>query len=165
MAQIRVRSTKQAAAAFRRLAENYRRAILEAEEQNAKDALKIAVEQTSGTISAKMLRRMGHPYALRAPQTPVDAGKSNDQGGGLPQSWQIVPPQIIGGRVETHVVNRHPDARWLKRSTLPGWGGKMVPRPIEAAVLLRLKPIRTKRLRAARADFIRTFKEQLQRHG
>lgn len=159
--KVRCRSSARAAQAYRRLAETYRQQILQAEARTAAELLAAAIEQTSGTISTRQLRRMGHPYALRAPQTPVDPGKSNDQGGGLAQSWQLEPPRIQGERVLTRVVNRHPDARWLKRSTLPGWRGPMVPRPIAAAVLEKIQPQRQQRLRAAAKAALRSFKEQL----
>lgn len=159
--KVRARSTARAAQAFRALAERYREEVLRAESESAVEALEAAIEQTSGTLSTRQLRRMGHPYALRAPQTPVDPGRSNDQGGGLAQSWQIRPPRLVGDAVETHVVNRHPDARWLKRSTRPGWRGPMVPRPIVAAVLETIQPQRQQRLKAAARAALQSFKEQL----
>jgi hypothetical protein len=139
-------SARDAATYFRTLEARLKSAVIKAETESAREAMAVAVEQTSGTISTRQLRRMGHPYARRAPQTPVDPGQSNDQGGGVPQSWRM-EIRFLSDGVEARIVNSHPDARWLKRA---GRGNsKSVARPIVAAVLQRIRASRKTRLREA----------------
>lgn len=122
---------------------------MKAERRNAVDASRIAIEQTSGTLTTKDLRRMRHPFARRqgAWNSPIDPGKANDQGGGVPESWEQAGPTSVGRRILTNFRNVHPDALWLSRA---GRGkSTSVARPISAAIKQRLRPIRADRLRAA----------------
>lgn len=125
------------------LAVRMRHRITAEEERSAQDAHAVLVEQSSGTIDTKTLRRMGHPFAVRDPQTPIDPSVINAQTGDYRDAWQQQPAEVTPSAVTVRVTNRDRAARYMAGTR------RMVARPIIAAVRERLTAERLRRLRTA----------------
>ena len=132
---------KKAAALLRALPALLEKAALQEQRDSLADAQRLLIQQSSGTVSLAELRRMGHPFARRAPQASPDAAIINDQGGAFRKSWRKVAPVRSGDFVTSRVVNTDPKARFMNGTKT------MVKRPIIAAVEAKLKPIRKNRAR------------------
>lgn len=131
------------------LAERMRHRITAEEERSAQDAHAALVEQSSGTTTTKTLRRMGHPFARRDPQTPMDPSVINAQTGDYRDAWTQQPAEVTRSTVTVRVTNSDRAARFM------GGTRRMVARPIIAAVKERLTADRHRRLRAAADEVLR----------
>ena len=130
---------------------------IDADKRTTKDGVDIAIQLSSGPNTLAMLRRAGHPYARRAPNPAYDPSQVNDQGGPFARSWRSA---VLWGRPA--IFNVDPIARYLEQKGAtqttyfddgrpilpPVWSGrsKMVPRPIDEAIVTRLGPIRRRNL-------------------
>lgn len=129
----------QAAAAIRRKAEAMAREVRNAERQAAREALSEARALSSGPLTRGALRRLGHPYARRAPRPPLPAHVVNVQSGRFRRAWRIAG---TGDRLA--LVNTSAVARFLARGTR-----RMIARPIAAAIAARVRAKRLRRLQEA----------------
>jgi len=101
------------------------------------------VKRSSGTLTSGVLRKMGHPYATRSPQTPVDPSIVNDQGGGVRRGWRKAGPRFQNGAYRGSVTNSDPNAQFLLGTK------RMVKRPIDTYVAGVMRPKFRNRMRAA----------------
>lgn len=123
----------QAAAALERKRVTLQREIVTAETQAVNETQQMFVRASSGTVSTKHLRLMGHPYAIRDPQTPLNPAVINDQGGDFARKWQKVAPRLLGGVLRSRVVNTSQVAKYMFGTKL------MVTRPIDKAVAVAMQ--------------------------
>lgn len=127
-----------------------RRRITAAEEESARAGREALVERSSGTLTRRDLMRMGHPFAVRAPQTPLDPARINHQkDGSFRDAWEQEPATVTAEAVEVRVVNRDPAAQWMHGTV------KMVARPIVDAVRAEQAADRRRRLDEAAADALK----------
>jgi hypothetical protein len=128
-----------------------RRRIVEAEEKSAAEAQQALADASSGALTRRDLMRMGHPFAVRAPQPELaDPAVINHQPGGTFQdNWQIQPTEETGEGVFVSVVNSDPAARWM------GGTARMVERPIIEAVREKQEPARRQRLDEAAREVMK----------
>ena len=130
--------------------ERMRRRITEVEEESARLAQAALTERSSGTLTRRDLARMGHPFAVRAPITPVDPANINHHpGGGFQDAWEQESAQVSPDAVTVRVVNRDPAGRRM------GGTAKMIKRPIVEAVRQELAADRKRRLAAAAAQVLK----------
>ncbi len=122
-----------------RLASNLERA----ETKNIRLAQRLLVARSQGTLSAAQARRMGHPYAKRDPQTPVDPSVINRQTGTFARSWTVLAPQTDGSVLTSRVRNLAAYSGYMRGTRY------MVPRPIVEAVQEELAPVRAENVRKA----------------
>jgi hypothetical protein len=132
---------------YRSYARRLKANVAAAERESAAQLKKAALAQSSGTITTKVLRRMGHPFALRSPQTPVDPAKINRQSGEFKSGWRTIPMRATQAGTRTGVVNATLHARYLKQAGEAG--SSSVARPIAREILLQVRADRRSRLRAA----------------
>lgn len=116
-------------AAARALTPNLKNAL----EVTAKDARRVAIRLSSGTLTTAVLRQRGHPYARRNPTSP-NPEVINAQSGVFRAAWQIQAPVVSGGSVVSAVVNVSAVAAFM------GGTRFMVPRPIGDAVQAAVLP-------------------------
>lgn len=95
--------------------------------------------------STAQLRRMGHPYATRAPRPPVKPHILNRQNGLLYQSWKVNVRNYPDGATVS-VVNTAPYAVYMTAAGTT----KMIGRPVLDEALRRTQEERTRNLRNAR---------------
>jgi len=95
-------------------------------------------------FSLEDLRRMGHPYAVRAPHPPVAAHILSRQSGKLYGMWKVSVVKTDPNRVVYTVYNRAPYAKYMMGTT------KMIPRPILDEALTRTKDERARNIKRAR---------------
>lgn len=136
-------------AAMKRKRDAILREILSAENQTINETQAMFVRASSGTISTKTLRLMGHPYAKRDPQTPLNPAVINKQSGAFKRDWRKARARMAGGVIRGSVVNVDPKAVYMLGTT------KMVQRPIDVAVANTMKPRRLSLLRNALARALR----------
>jgi len=101
-------------------------------------AMKTARELSSGPLSLKELRRMGHPYARRRPFGPgiTSPWLINAQSGTFRASWRLVM-RTNAKSVSVSVKNVDPKAKkWLTGAGTR----KMVGRPILGEIAKRIHP-------------------------
>jgi len=135
----------QAAEALRRKARAIQERARDAESTSARELLQIARQQSSGPLSSRQLRMMGHPYARRAPRPPFSAAIVNVQSGRFRAGWRIVGPVTAGGSLRSRLVNDSPEAKSLtERGTR-----FMIGRPVMRAIAQRERRLRERRLRRA----------------
>lgn len=137
-------SPQQIALLLRRQAHAFERAIREAEAQAAAAALAEAQKLSSAPYSTAELRRMGHPYATRAPRPPGDAAQINVQTGRFRAAWRIVGPRKTKSGLSTRLVNDSPEAKLLLSGTR-----YMIARPILTRVRQRIAALRARLHRQA----------------
>lgn len=111
--------------------------IRAAEERSLREASRAFVKRSSGTASTSQLRKLGHPFAARAPQSSPDPSVVNDQGGPFRESWVQGGPTINGaGTMQSSVINVDPKSVYM-------FGTKtMVKRGIDDAVAADIEPRR-----------------------
>lgn len=126
--------------ALRKKATELAREVARAEQDSAQDALRIARELSSGTLSTRQQRAMGHPYSRRRPQLRHSAFVVNRQSGRFRAGWRI---QRAGN--VTRLVNDSPEAKFM---TAQGTK-RMIGRPIQEAIRARLLVSRTMRIARA----------------
>jgi hypothetical protein len=103
-----------------------------------------AVKRSSGTLTAGMLRKMGHPYATRAPNASVDPSTINAQTGEFRRAWKKAGPRLRGGALSGEVVNTSKVAPYLLKGTK-----RMIKRPIAKALADAMRPRFKARMRTA----------------
>lgn len=129
----------QAADALRKKATAIQQETRRAEEASAREALALAQRYSSGPVSTRALRAMGHPYARRAPRPPGSPAVVNRQSGRFRAAWRIVK---TGDRMR--LVNDAPYSRYFNdRGTR-----LMMRRPITRAVAQAIRRSRERRLKA-----------------
>ncbi len=134
------------AARLRVKSEQYVKEVRAAQAENGTVLMRKARQFTAQRFySTKQLRRMGHPYAKRAPRPPVKPHILNRQNGLLHQSWKVNTRRYSDG-VTVSVVNMAPYAKYM---TADGTT-KMIGRPVLEEALKRTKDERTRNLRNAR---------------
>lgn len=136
-------SPAEAADAIRRKASTLRAAVTAAERRTVTEAQGMLVKRSSGTLRTKTLRKMGHPYARRAPQTPIDPSIVNTQGGKFRRSWKKAGPRMKAGGLRSSVTNSDPKSKYFFG------GGRMVARRPDIWVADRIRRIRRVRIRYA----------------
>lgn len=134
---------------------------VDADKRTAADGVNIAIRLSGGQNSLSALRKAGHPYARRAPNPSYDPSIINDQGGPFARSWKST---MLWGCPA--IMNTDPIAKFLEQRGAtqtvyfddggapilpPVWSGnsKMVPRPIDEAIVLLLGDIRRRNLEQA----------------
>ena len=124
----------------------YAEQIVQAQIDNAK-LVETKAKQFSQTryFSLPQLRRMGHPYAKRAPAPPVRPHVINRQSGKFYQSFKRAVIRNADG-VYTSVYNTAPWARYLQAAGTK----KMIGRPVMEEALARTKAQRDRNLANAR---------------
>lgn len=150
-------TSAQAARFFSSYARRLQKNVAAAERESAKELLKAAHAQASGSLSTRELRRMRHPYARAKGRwnSPIDPAKVNRQSGEMDGGFRILPMQASRRGTRTGVTNATRHARLIKGG---GKGkSKMVARPLAHAILLEIRAARRARLRAALAQ---TLKER-----
>lgn len=139
---------QQVAANLMRRAARVKSELRAAEGQVLDQAKRQAQALSSGPYSLKELRKMGHPYAKRAPNPPMMAGVVNVQSGQFRAAWSRKLGQFgnwwFGGMRST-LTNASPEAGYLKS----GPRSKMIARPIWNLIGATIRPIRRSKLRAA----------------
>lgn len=128
-------------------------AVVQAEQESLKETVDTFHRQSSGGLTRRDLRRMGHPFARSAPQSPVDASKINIGEGTFSREWQ--QEGIVSNELGTEgsAYNASESARWLATG---GKGrSKMVERPIVEAVKQEIQAPRKERLERAYKDAFR----------
>lgn len=118
------------------------REVIAAENASADEALKLFTKLSSGGISTKRLRLMGHPYARRAPQS-LDPSVINAQSGKFRDSWKKTSARMMGRDLSTSVVNTDKTAKYMLGTN------RMIARPIDQAVAAMMRPRRLARLQKA----------------
>lgn len=137
------------AIAMKRKRDAVLRELLAAENRVLDETQAMFVRASSGSISTKTLRLMGHPYAKRDPQTPLNPAVINDQGGPFKKDWRKTKSRMVGGVMRGRVVNVDTKAKYMLGTR------KMIRRPIDAAVANAMKPRRLSLLRNALARAFR----------
>jgi hypothetical protein len=117
------------------LKERIVRAVVASDTEMLAEAKKLLIEQTSGDVSTTMLRRMGHPFAVRNPQPspPADIINSQREGGGLNEHWQEQPVVVTGSQTSGKVINTDPIAGFMLGTDL------MVKRDVVGAVKKKIR--------------------------
>lgn len=129
------------------LPKDLKAATLAAEKENLQTAKGELVKATSGTNSKADLRRAGHPYAKRAPNSAFDPAIANTHSGQVPAGWVMTEPSESGDTLTGKAANNTESALWLARA---GHGNSTsVARPIVQGVKAKVREPRTKRVRAA----------------
>lgn len=124
-----------------------RGAIVAAESESLDEGLGLFVRQSSGPLSRNDLARMGHPYARRDPQTPLDPAMVNIGSGDFLREWQEEGVEATDEGTVGSVFNDSESAKWLATG---GEGeSRMVERPIVAHVAQALAKPRAERLHKA----------------
>jgi hypothetical protein len=103
-------------------------------EEAPREVLRAARVLSSGGYTSAMLRRMGHPYAKRAPNPPLPAYMINVQSGKFRDSWRCEVKRV-GQQVTLVVTNDAPYAGYLFRGTR-----LMIERPILVELKKRVEP-------------------------
>lgn len=128
-------------------------AVIQAEQESLKETVATFHRQSSGGLTRRDLRRMGHPFARRAPQSPVDASKINIGEGTFSREWQQEGVVSSDSGTEGSAYNNSESAKWLATG---GKGrSKMVERPIVEAVKQEIQAPRKERLERAYKDVLR----------
>ena len=119
-----------------RIAAALRTEIIAAEALTLEQARDALIKRSSGTITTKALRTMGHPYAVRDPQTPLDPSLINAQSGDFKRSWKKTGPKSTIAGVVSSVVNTDPKAKYMFGTR------KMVARRVDIYVAAQMAPRR-----------------------
>ncbi len=127
--------------------------VIQAEQESLKEAVTAFQRRSSGGLTRRDLRRMGHPFARRAPQSPMDASKINIGEGTFSREWQQEGVVFSDSGTEGSAYNNSESAKWLATG---GKGrSKMVDRPIVEAVKQEIQSPRKERLERAYKDVLR----------
>lgn len=124
-------NAKDLAAAYHYRAQRMRTTMRESNKHNAR-MLKRKAREYSGLTCHSLadLRRMGHPYATRAPNPPHPAYMIHIQSGGFRAKW-YARTRVRGDDYILEFGNASGElAEWLERGTT-----KMIPRPIMATII------------------------------
>lgn len=138
---------RQAAQDLKRFQAKLKRQLEAAEAKTAKEALKIAKKQSSGSVSTAQLIKEDHPFAKRHGSPKRDPSTINVQSGAFRAEWHIQNGNSLDDGPA--VVNYSRVARFLQEGT-----ASMFARPIEAVVIAKLQSIRPKNLDQAVAKAI-----------
>ena len=95
---------------------------------------------SSGGLSSRRLRQLGHPYRLGG-TPPQDPAVINVQSGEFRAAWEIVP---AADGLSGSVVNQTPQAEFLRRGT-----SRMIARPLVERVEEEVMPRHQARVEAA----------------
>jgi len=115
-----------------------------AESVTLREAHRAAIRASQGPYSAAMLRKMGHPYARRAPNPPGDPGIINRQSGDFALAWSMESPRLQGNRMRSAVRNPAHYAGYLDKGTR-----LMIDRPIRSIVEKSIQRRRMERIKRA----------------
>lgn len=132
----------QAAARFARVGRELEANVLAAEAVTVKQGKAEAVRLSSGPLSTAQLRRMGHPYARRAPTSP-NPQVINVQRGAFRAGWTGDGPTVTAGGVVSRIYNTSGEAKYLLGTRTA------IARPIREAIIKAVQPDRIKRLNRA----------------
>jgi hypothetical protein len=129
---------QQIAVALRRFARAMEPAVQRAELESAKEAKKIAVRLSSGKLTTRQLRKLGHPYRKGGapPQDPAIINRQS-KSGGFRDSWKVGDPERTAKGSVVRLVNTAPHATFLKTGT-----DRMIARPIDKRIRELLAPKR-----------------------
>lgn len=128
-------------------------AVVAAEQESLDEAQKLLLRQSEGELSPADMRRMGHPFARRDPQTPIDPSVINVGAGDFLHGYFQEPVEATEQGTEGAVVNDSESAGWLASG---GHGkSKMVERPIVAVVTERVNEPRRERVKRAYTEVLR----------
>lgn len=117
--------------------------VTASERQTVKDAKRQAIIFSNGGISTAALRKAGHPFSRRAPNSAYDPGLINSQGGIFKSSFVISAPVVTSSGIVSHVVNVDPKSAFLAGTKT------MIARPLAAKVQAAVQPARVKRAQEA----------------
>ena len=134
-------SPQQIALVLRRKANALERSVRAAEAASARQALALARNFSTGSLSRGDLRRMGHPYRR--------GGRGfgdfvNLQTGRFYLGWRVSGPRKTSGGLKTTLLNTVPYAKFILRGTR-----RMVARPILKRVQMKLTKFRALQHRQA----------------
>lgn len=123
-------TVSQARSVVKALQKDVRRELVWAADRALRGALGDAKALSSGPFTLAQLRKMGHPYARRAPGA-LDPAVINVQSGRFRQDWQADVPRMgdPGDVVRGRISNQSPVADYLQYGTR-----YMVARPVGLAV-------------------------------
>lgn len=108
------------------------------------------VKRSSGSLTSGVLRKMGHPYATRDPQTPIDPTIINTQSGEFKRAWKKAGPRQRGGGYEGSVTNTDPKAHYMLGTK------RMVARRIDQYVADQMRPRYKTKMRGALRKALRS---------
>lgn len=130
---------RDAAKDLKRFKQKLVKQLEEAEAKTAREGLKIARKQSSGSVSTSQLRKEDHPYAKRHGSPKRDPSTINVQSGEFRAEWHVQ----IGNSLDDGpaIVNYSRVARFLQEGTTT-----MFARPVEAVIIAKLQSIRPRNL-------------------
>lgn len=108
-----------------------------------REALKIAIENSSGPYSQQELTQMGHPYAKRDPRPPQHPGIANVQTGLFRGAWNAPAPAVMGDEISAQVRNDSLHADFLQAAG--GAGSPQIERPVQELIEEELQGIADER--------------------
>lgn len=114
-----------------------------AETLSLADAKQEALEASSGALSTAELRRRDHPYARRHGSATEDPQILNSQSGDFRRAWRASAVTRRVGKLTGTVRNTDRKAKYMRGTE------KMLPRPVAARVITRVRRIRRYRLKRA----------------
>jgi hypothetical protein len=117
------------------------RAVVRSEKETLEKAHELLIKQSSGKISTKELRRMGHPFARRAPQDSPPADIINSQSGEFKGKWRNRGVKTTSKGTSGKVRNISRKAGFMHGTPL------MVKRSVVEAVKKKIRRQRRQRLR------------------
>ena len=128
---------EEAAQRLERLANDLRTAANAGLAEILAEAKAAAIRWSSGPLKTAELRRMGHPYARRAPMASVDPGRINIQERrAVVEGWVYAPVHRgAGGGLKASVYNTAPEAGFLSTGT-----PLMERRPLPERVIAEIEP-------------------------
>jgi len=132
--------------------ERLARAIVDAEQETLDEVEAEFKRRSEGTLTYSDLRRMGHPYARRDPQTPLDPAMLSTHSGELLAGYEMEPIEASEEGTSGSVFNDSEHAGWIMS------GGKgdslMIERPIVAVVEDFIEAPRRERLQRAQRSVL-----------
>ncbi|MBB6053283.1 hypothetical protein [Armatimonas rosea] len=132
--------------------ERLARAIVDAEQESLDDIEAEFRRRSEGTLTYSDLRRMGHPYARRDPQTPLDPAMLNTHSGELLAGYEQESIEADDEGTSGMVFN---DSEHAHRIMSGGKGDSlMVERPIVEAVEDFIEAPRRERLQRAQQSVL-----------
>lgn len=135
------------------LPERLAAAVVAAEQESLDEAQRQLLRQSEGQLSPADMRRMGHPFARRDPQTPIDPAVINVGAGDFLRGYFQEPVVASEQGTEGAVINDSESAGWIASG---GHGkSRMVERPIIEVVSERIKKPRRERAKRAYSEVLK----------
>lgn len=127
-------------------------AVVAAEQETLDDAERELKRRSEGTLTYAEMRRMGHPYARRDPQTPLDPAMLNTHSGELLRGYEMEEVTASEDGTFGSVFNNSEHAQWIMSG---GQGNSlMIERPIVQAVEDLIWEPRRERLQRAQQSVL-----------